>query len=78
MGDIALARIPEVVVIERKTPSDLAGCIGASRERFERELRRRRYVGRFLTVVEGTLADVHAPPVASIRTQSTAHSLLGP
>jgi len=57
-GDIALARIPEGVVIERKTPSDLAGCIGASRERFERELRRGRYVGRFLIVVEGTLADV--------------------
>jgi len=57
-GDIALARIPEGVVIERKKPSDLAGCIGASRERFERELRRGRYVGRFLIVVEGTLADV--------------------
>ena len=58
-GDIALARIPEGVVIERKTPSDLAGCIGASRERFERELRRGRYVGRFLVVVEGSLSDVH-------------------
>jgi ERCC4-type nuclease len=57
-GDHALARIPEGVVIERKTPSDLAGCIGASRERFERELRRGRYVGRFLIVVEGSLADV--------------------
>ena len=57
-GDIALARIPEGVVIERKTAPDLAGCIGASRERFERELRRGRYVGRFLIVVEGTLADV--------------------
>jgi ERCC4-type nuclease len=57
-GDIALARIPDGVVIERKTPSDLAGCIGASRERFERELRRGRYVGRFVVVVEGTLADV--------------------
>jgi ERCC4-type nuclease len=57
-GDIALARLPEGVVIERKTPSDLAGCIGASRERFERELRRGRYVGRFLIVVEGSLSDV--------------------
>lgn len=57
-GDIALARLPEGVVVERKTPSDLAGCIGASRERFERELRRGRYVGRFLIVVEGTLSDV--------------------
>jgi ERCC4-type nuclease len=57
-GDIALARLPEGVVIERKTPSDLAGCIGTSRGRFERELRRGRYLGRFLIVVEGNLSDV--------------------
>ncbi|MEI6071348.1 MAG: ERCC4 domain-containing protein [Verrucomicrobiae bacterium] len=57
-GDIALARLPEGTVIERKTPSDMAGCIGASRERFERELKRSRYCGRFIVVVEGSLADV--------------------
>jgi ERCC4-type nuclease len=57
-GDLALARLPEGVVIERKTPCDLSSCIGASRERFERELRRGRYVGRFIVIVEGTLSDV--------------------
>lgn len=57
-GDIALAALPEGVVIERKTASDLAGCIGKGRERFERELRRGRYVGRLLVVVEGDLRDV--------------------
>jgi len=57
-GDVALACLPDGVVIERKTPSDLAGCIGASRERFERELKRSRYCGRFLVVCEGNLADV--------------------
>jgi len=57
-GDIALACLPEGVVIERKTASDLAGCIGASRERFERELKRSRYCGRFIVVCEGTLSDV--------------------
>jgi ERCC4-type nuclease len=57
-GDIALAALPEGVVIERKTPSDLAGCIGKGRERFERELRRGRYVGRLIVVVEGDLRDV--------------------
>jgi DNA excision repair protein ERCC-4 len=57
-GDFALAALPEGVVIERKTPSDLAGCIGKGRERFERELRRGRYVGRLIVVVEGDLRDV--------------------
>ena len=37
-----------------------AGCIGASRERFERELKRGRYVGRMIVVIEGTLTDVCA------------------
>jgi len=57
-GDVAIARLPNGVVIERKAPGDLAGCIGSSRERFERELRRGRYCGRFIVVVEGTLGDV--------------------
>ena len=52
--------MPEAVVIERKTPNDLANCIGASRERFERELKCGRYVGRMIVVIEGTLADACA------------------
>ena len=59
-GDIALAALPEGAIIERKTPADLASCIGASRERFEKELKRGRYVGRMIVVIEGTLADVCA------------------
>lgn len=46
--------------MERKTPSDLASCIGANRERFEKELRRGRYVGKLVVIIEGTLADVCA------------------
>ena len=57
-GDLALAVLPEGGVIERKTPSDLANCIGKDRERFERELRRGRYLGRMVVVVESTLSDV--------------------
>ena len=57
-GDLAVARLPDSIVIERKTACDLAGCIGGNRERFERELKRSRYCGRFLIVVEGSLADV--------------------
>ena len=59
-GDIAIARLPDGVVIERKTAADLAGCIGSNRERFERELKRSRYCGRFIVVCEGTLGDVCA------------------
>lgn len=57
-GDLCVAALPDGVVIERKTPADMAGCIGASRERFERELRRGRYCGRMIVVIEGSLADV--------------------
>ena len=57
-GDFALASHPHGAVIERKTPRDLASCIGTGRERFERELKRGRYCGRFLVVVEGSLSDV--------------------
>ena len=56
-GDVVLSALPEGAVMERKTPSDMAGCIGANRERFERELKRGRYVGRMIVVIEGTLAD---------------------
>jgi DNA excision repair protein ERCC-4 len=57
-GDPCVAQLPEGVVIERKTPADLAACIGRERERFERELRRGRYCGRFIVIVEGDLAAV--------------------
>jgi ERCC4-type nuclease len=57
-GDLVLASHPHGAVIERKTPGDMAACIGVGRERFERELRRSRYAGRFVVVVEGSLSDV--------------------
>ncbi len=57
-GDIALSALPDAAVVERKSVSDLLGCIGRERERFERELCRGRYVGRLIVIVEGTLADV--------------------
>ncbi|MBE2180900.1 MAG: hypothetical protein IAE97_10545 [Chthoniobacterales bacterium] len=57
-GDLAIARLPAGVVIERKTASDFCGCIGKERERFERELKRSRYVGRFIVVIEADLETV--------------------
>ncbi|MBV9008590.1 MAG: hypothetical protein JO354_05390 [Verrucomicrobia bacterium] len=61
-GDIALAALPDAAVIERKTIRDLLACIGRERERFERELKRSRYVGRFLVIVEGTLCELLDAP----------------
>lgn len=57
-GDIALAALPDAAVVERKTVTDLLGCIGKGRDRFERELKRSRYCGRFIVIIEGTFADV--------------------
>jgi ERCC4-type nuclease len=59
-GDVALAAMPEAAVVERKTPSDLVACMTSAGERFERELLRSRYLGRFVVVVEGSLTDVLA------------------
>jgi ERCC4-type nuclease len=64
--------MPEAAVIERKTPSDLVACMTSARGRFERELMRSRYVGRFVVVVEGSLEDV----LASRRQMSEA-SVIG-
>ncbi|MEI6072701.1 MAG: hypothetical protein WCS31_12965 [Verrucomicrobiae bacterium] len=57
-GDLICSRLPDGLVIERKVPGDMANCVGSSRERFERELRRSRHCGKFIVVVEGTLGDV--------------------
>ena len=57
-GDIALAALAEGVVIERKTPQDLASCMTHGRDRFERELKRGRYTGRFIVIVEGGFDDL--------------------
>jgi len=57
-GDLCVTALPDGAIVERKTPADLAGCIGSGRERFERELRRGRYCGRLVVVIEGSLSDV--------------------
>ena len=39
-GDYGLKAMPHLAAIERKSESDLLGCIGVERERFEREIMR--------------------------------------
>ena len=60
VGDFVLASHPVGNVVERKTSSDMAACLGSERERFTRELRRGRYAGRMIVVIEGTMADLIA------------------
>ncbi len=57
-GDFALHAVPDGAVIERKTASDIAGCLTSNRTRFERELRRSRHLGAFAVVIESDLASV--------------------
>lgn len=59
-GDLALKGFETGAVIERKTVSDLLGCIGSQRDRFERELQRAASLRSFCVVVEGHLSDVLA------------------
>ena len=49
-GDLCLAALPDGAIVERKTVPNLLGCIGKGRDRFERELKRSRYVARLLVV----------------------------
>jgi len=57
-ADVCVAGLPDGVCVERKSPPDLAACLGRERERFERELRRGRHCGRLLVIVEGNFDDV--------------------
>ena len=51
-GDYALADLPGLVAIERKSPGDFLSCCGSERERFERQLQRLRAYPHRLVVVE--------------------------
>ena len=57
-GDIALAALPDGAVVERKTVPDFLAAIGRERKRFDLEVKRARYCGSFVIIVEGTFADV--------------------
>ena len=59
-GDFALAGLSDGAVVERKTVTDLLGCIGTGRDRFERELVRGSVLPGFVVVVEGHLSDLLA------------------
>ena len=57
VGDVCMAGNADVVV-ERKTPEDLIGCMTVSRDRFERELRRATHLASFAIVVSGSFDEL--------------------
>src|SRR5688572_20376527 len=57
-GDYSLAGLEHVVAIERKSLSDLLGCIGQDRERFDREVQRLLAYPCRALIVEASWADI--------------------
>ena len=58
-GDYCLEGLADRCIVERKTVSDLLGCIGHGRERFERELARLRdETEEPWLIVEGNRAEI--------------------
>ncbi len=57
-GDYSLLGLKSVVTIERKSLSDLLGCIGQERERFEREIQRLLAYPSRCIIVEADWADL--------------------
>jgi ERCC4-type nuclease len=57
-GDLCLKGFEQGALCERKTITDLLGCIGSSRERFEAELQRASALASFAVVVEGSFREL--------------------
>lgn len=78
-GDYALAALPGVCAIERKSESDLLCCIGGERERFDKEIvRLLAYPVRAL-VIESTWPRIEAGdwPRSKITPAAAMGSLIG-
>jgi ERCC4-type nuclease len=57
-GDYSVAGYEQLISIERKSLSDLFGCVGQGRERFERCLERLATYKYPAIVIEATFADI--------------------
>lgn len=57
-GDYSVQGLENIVVMERKSLSDLLGCVGQHRERFDREIHRLLAYPTRAVVVEATWADL--------------------
>ena len=73
-GDYSVAGLESIVAIERKSLSDLIGCIGGERERFERELHRLAAYPARAVIVEASWSDLEA---GEWRSQVTPVAVIG-
>lgn len=77
-GDYSIVGLENVVAVERKSLSDLLGCVGQERERFDREVMRLLAYPCRCIVVEATWADLESGQWRSKVTPSAAMgSVLG-
>ncbi|MCY2987181.1 MAG: hypothetical protein NTY19_04835 [Planctomycetota bacterium] len=77
-GDYSVKGLEQIVAIERKELSDLLGCIGTERERFDREVMRLLAYPCRALVIEATWQDIEAGDWRSKITPAAAlGSLLG-
>ena len=77
-GDYSVAGLEHHIAIERKSLPDLLGCVGTSRERFDREVQRLLAYPVRALVVEATWSDIEAGEWRSRITPAAAMgSLLG-
>lgn len=77
-GDYSVKGLENVVCLERKSLSDLLGCMGSSRERFEHELQRMLGYQTRAVIVEATWHELEAGEWQSkIKPASAIGSVLG-
>jgi DNA excision repair protein ERCC-4 len=60
-GDYSVAGLTNSIAIERKSLSDLIGCVGRERERFEKEIQRLLAYETRAIIVEATWSQLHMP-----------------
>lgn len=77
-GDYSIVGLEHVVRLERKSLSDLLGCVGTERERFDREVQRLLSYPTRAIIVEATWADMERGEWRSkITPQAAIGSVLG-
>lgn len=77
-GDYSAKGLEHVVRIERKSLSDLVGCVGRERERFDREVQRLLAYQVRVLLVEASWADIEAGDWrGKVTPEAVTGSLLG-
>ncbi len=74
IGDYSIMGFTDRIAVERKSLDDLVGCLmGKSRDRFERELQKGRFLELFVVVVEASMFDIRS---GAYRSNMKPHAVL--